>query len=59
MDYPSGWTCERTIRLFESYLQSTLELLDCLAIAEHLEACEDCAQRVVLYRQQLLERARG
>lgn len=59
MDYPSGWTCERTVLRFEHYMLSTLELGDALAVAEHLEACDGCAHRLVLYRLTLAERHRG
>jgi hypothetical protein len=59
MEFPTGWTCERTIRQFESYLLSTLALLESLAVAEHLEACEECAQSIVIYRMRLIEGRRG
>jgi hypothetical protein len=59
MDYPSGWTCERTARQFESYLLSTLALLDSLAVAEHLEACDECAQTILIYRFSLIRPPRG
>ena len=59
MDYPAGWTCERTVGQLESYLLRTLQLLDSLAIAEHLEACEACAQSIVIYRFRLVHRLRG
>ena len=59
MEYPAGWTCERTIREFESYLLSALELLDSLAMAEHIEACEGCSQTLVIYRVRLVEGRRG
>ncbi|MEO8089729.1 MAG: hypothetical protein ABI703_05495 [Gemmatimonadales bacterium] len=59
VDYPSGWTCERTVLRFEYYLLSTLPLGDSLAVAEHLEACDGCAQRLVLYRLTLTKRPRG
>jgi hypothetical protein len=36
VDYPSGWTCERTTRQFEQYLLTTLLLREALAVAEHL-----------------------
>ena len=49
VDYPPGWTCDRTILQFERYLKSIIALGDSLAVAEHLEACEVCAQRLVLY----------
>ena len=59
MEYPAGWNCERTVRQFEFYLGSALELVDSLAIAEHLEACDGCAQRIVIYRLSLVDRPRG
>jgi hypothetical protein len=59
VDYPSGWTCERTALQFEHYLLSTLLLRDALAVAEHLEACDGCAQRLVLFRLTLVERSHG
>jgi len=59
MDYPSGWTCERTTRQFESYLLSTLALLDSLAVAEHLEACQECAHTILIYRFSLTRPRRG
>ena len=59
MEFPAGWTCDRTARQFESYLLSTLALLESLAVAEHLEACESCSQSLVIYRMMLIERRRG
>jgi hypothetical protein len=59
VDYPSGWTCERTALRFEQYLLGTLLLSESVAVAEHLEACDGCAQRVVLFRLTLAERAYG
>ena len=59
MDYPPGWTCERTVLRFEYYLLGTLPLGESLAIAEHLEACDGCLQRLVLFRLTLAERSRG
>ena len=56
MDYPAGWTCERTAREFQAYLLSTLALLEALAVAEHLEACQGCAHSVVIYRATLRQR---
>ncbi len=49
MEFPAGCTCEFTILRFEGYLQATLSLSECLAIAEHIEACVTCAQRLVLF----------
>jgi hypothetical protein len=59
MEFPAGWTCERTTGQFESYLLSTLALLESLAVAEHLEACEGCSQSIVIFRMMLIERRRG
>jgi anti-sigma factor RsiW len=59
VDYPAGWTCERTVLKLEYYLLSTLPLSEALAIAGHLEACDACPQRLVLYRLTLAERSRG
>ncbi len=59
MEYPAGWSCERTTRELEHYLTSMLALRESLAIAEHLEACVGCAQRLVLYRLTLVRRTRG
>jgi hypothetical protein len=48
VEYPSGWTCELTVVRLELYLGDTLSRNESLAIAEHLEACAGCAQRLVL-----------
>jgi hypothetical protein len=48
--YPVGWTCERTVLQFEHYLLTTLLLSDSLALAEHLEACNECPHRLAFYR---------
>jgi hypothetical protein len=58
VDYPPGWTCERTLLRFEYYLLSKLPLGEALAVAEHLEACDGCPQRLVLYRLTLTARPR-
>ena len=50
MDYPPGWTCERTIVQFEVYLKTTMDLREALAVAEHVEACVECAERLILFR---------
>lgn len=50
MEYPPGWTCEKTQVQFEYYFVSRLSLTDALAVAEHVEACPNCAQRLVLFR---------
>ncbi|HEX7335940.1 MAG TPA: zf-HC2 domain-containing protein [Gemmatimonadales bacterium] len=59
MDYPSGWTCERTALQFEPYLLGTLLLAQALAVAEHLEACPGCAERLIVYRLTITERTHG
>ena len=59
VDYPSGWTCEQTVLRFEHYLLGTLLLREALAVAEHLEACDGCPQRLVLYSLTLAGRRRG
>jgi anti-sigma factor RsiW len=43
----------------ELYLLGTLPLSEALAVAEHLEACDGCPQRLVLFRLTLVERSRG
>jgi anti-sigma factor RsiW len=47
-EYPAGWTCELVLVRLERYRTGTLPLLEALALAEHLEACMECAQRLVL-----------
>jgi hypothetical protein len=47
-EYPVGWTCEVVVLRFERYLASGLPRGEALAMAEHLEACLLCAQRLVL-----------
>ena len=59
VEYPAGWTCERTVLRFELYLLGTLPISEALAVAEHLEACDGCLQRLVLYRLTLVARSRG
>jgi hypothetical protein len=59
MNYPASWTCERTGLHLERYLLSTLVLAESLAVAEHLEACEGCVHRLVLYRMTLSAQPRG
>lgn len=48
-EFPPGWTCEITILRYERYLLATLPLGESLALAEHIEACVSCAQRLVLF----------
>ncbi len=47
-EYPAGWTCEVVVLRVERYLSSTLPLGEALAMAEHLESCMECAQRLWL-----------
>jgi anti-sigma factor RsiW len=48
MHYPAGWTCELVVVRLERYLVRTLPRGEALAVAEHIEACVICAQRVAL-----------
>ncbi|MFL5448329.1 MAG: hypothetical protein ACJ8A6_00950 [Gemmatimonadales bacterium] len=59
MEYPPGWTCEKTVVQLEYYFVSRLELSAALAVAEHLEACPGCAQQLVLLRMTPGRRARA
>jgi hypothetical protein len=59
MEYPAGWTCERTVLQLEAYLRRTMTLGESLAVAEHVEACVECAQRLLLFRTRLVVRRRG
>jgi anti-sigma factor RsiW len=49
-NYPAGWTCELIVVRLERYLVSTLLHRDALAVAEHLEACAWCAERLATLR---------
>ena len=59
VEYPSGWTCELTVVKLELYLRDTLPRGESLAVAEHLEACAECAQHLVLYSVAVQGRSRG
>ena len=59
MEYPPGWTCNRTLLQLETYLLGTLVWAEALAVAEHVEACDGCAQRLVLLRVTIAERIHG
>jgi hypothetical protein len=48
MEYPPGWTCERITLRIERYILITLPRDEALAVAEHIEACAWCAQRLEL-----------
>jgi anti-sigma factor RsiW len=56
--YPKGWTCERTAGQFEAYLLGTLVLQESLAVAEHIEACAECAGRLMIYRTTFVQSSR-
>ena len=59
VEYPSGWTCELIIVKFELYLRDTLSRDESLAVAEHLEACAECAQHLVLWSVAVQGRGRA
>jgi hypothetical protein len=46
MEYPPGCTCALVAARLGGYLRRTLSRLDALVLAEHLEACPPCAQRL-------------
>jgi hypothetical protein len=48
IEYPLGWSCELILVRLERYLAETLPYKEALALAEHVEACESCAHRLVL-----------
>lgn len=47
-EYPRHWTCEVTVLRLEAYLRRMLPLAESLAVAGHLEACEECAHLMTL-----------
>lgn len=57
MTYPDGVTCEVVILRLERYLTSALPLSEALDTAEHIEACFDCAGRLVLVRVRMTRRS--
>jgi hypothetical protein len=59
VQYPSGWTCELVVLRLEHYFLGTIPLDGALAVAEHLEACESCAQHFVLRYPVPLPRSPG
>ena len=48
MEYPPGYTCAAVLARLEVYVLRTLTRVEALAIAEHLEACPECAQRLAV-----------
>ena len=59
MEYPTGWTCEVVVVKLELYLGDALSRGESLAVAEHLEACVECAQHLVLWSVAVQGRSRG
>lgn len=59
MEYPVGWTCELVALRFEWYLVDTLPRGEALAVAEHLEACSECAQRLTMVSVRVARIASG
>jgi anti-sigma factor RsiW len=49
-EYPAGYTCEVVALRLERYVVGALPRADALAVAEHLEACPWCIERLVLVR---------
>ena len=50
MEYPPGWNCQVIVAKLELYLVGSLSWTEALAVAEHLEACVDCASWLALRR---------
>jgi hypothetical protein len=48
-EFPSGCTCEFTLLRIDRYLMTTLPWGESLVLAEHIEACVPCAQRLMLF----------
>ena len=59
MTFPDGVTCEVVIARLELYLASSVALGEALGIAEHLEACPECFQELVLLRITMTRRGAG
>lgn len=49
-EYPARWTCALTVVRLEQYVVEALPRREMLMIAEHLEACAECSQALVLLR---------
>jgi hypothetical protein len=47
-EYPTGWTCELVLVRIERYRTNALPRMEALAMADHFEACAECAERLVL-----------
>ena len=50
VEYPAGQTCDVIAVRLESYVLGSLPRRDALGVAEHLEACVWCAERLLLFR---------
>jgi anti-sigma factor RsiW len=55
-EYPPGYTCEVTILRLDRYAAGSLPRTDALAVAEHLEACAYCLERLMVLRLSLAGR---
>jgi anti-sigma factor RsiW len=44
--YPAGWTCDLIVVRLERYLLGKLSWSEALAVADHIEACMWCAERI-------------
>ena len=51
MNYPDAVTCEVVIVRLQLYLVSAVPRGEALAMAEHFEACLECAHHLVLVRR--------
>jgi anti-sigma factor RsiW len=49
-EYPAGYTCEVVVLRLDRYVVGALPRAEALAVAEHLEACAWCIERLVLVR---------
>jgi hypothetical protein len=49
-EYPAGYTCEYVALRLDRYVAGFLFRAEALAVAEHLEACAWCIERLVLLR---------
>jgi anti-sigma factor RsiW len=47
-EYPVGYTCEVVALRLDRYVMGTLSRADTLAVAEHLEACASCVERLAM-----------
>lgn len=46
MEYPAQWTCDVIVLRLQAYVLRTLPRGEALAMSEHFEACDLCAQRL-------------